>query len=180
MAFNPEQQTLYDRVVGMDFNKLLLLGNAGSGKSFILCKALSQVVRSGNNNIILCAPTHLARLNLVKKLDKDVSHMVETATVASLLLKFGIQQEDGTVQFSAGKMDKIDKYSIIALDECSMISEQDYLLFMTSKAKVIFTGDYKQLPPVMAKSAKGKMDTCLLYTSPSPRDKRQSRMPSSA
>ena len=26
----------------------------------------------------------------------------------------------------------------------------------------------------------GGMDTCLLYTSPSPRDKRQSRMPSSA
>jgi len=159
VAFNPEQQTLYDRVVGMDFNKLLLLGNAGSGKSHVLCKALSQVVRSGNNNIILCAPTHLARLNLVKKLDKDVSHMIETATVASLLLKFGIQQEDGTVQFSAGKMDKIDKYSIIALDEASMISESDYLLFMTSKAKVIFTGDYKQLPPVMAKSAEVKMNT---------------------
>ena len=30
------------------------------------------------------------------------------------------------------------------------------------------------------KSAVGKLFTCLLYTSPSPRDKRQSRMPSSA
>ena len=28
--------------------------------------------------------------------------------------------------------------------------------------------------------ARGMPDTCLLYTSPSPRDKRQSRMPSSA
>ena len=28
--------------------------------------------------------------------------------------------------------------------------------------------------------AKGQVNTCLLYTSPSPRDKRQSRMPSSA
>ena len=31
-----------------------------------------------------------------------------------------------------------------------------------------------------AKRAYAKADTCLLYTSPSPRDKRQSRMPSSA
>ena len=29
-------------------------------------------------------------------------------------------------------------------------------------------------------SAKGDLKACLLYTSPSPRDKRQSRMPSSA
>ena len=29
-------------------------------------------------------------------------------------------------------------------------------------------------------SLSGHVDTCLLYTSPSPRDKRQSRMPSSA
>ena len=29
-------------------------------------------------------------------------------------------------------------------------------------------------------SGKGLLDVCLLYTSPSPRDKRQSRMPSSA
>ena len=34
---------------------------------------------------------------------------------------------------------------------------------------------------VLIKSpAKGGVDICLLYTSPSPRDKRQSRMPSSA
>ena len=158
MALNEKQQELYDKVVGMQFSKLLLLGDAGSGKSFCLCAALSELVRRGTNNLILCAPTHLARLNLLQKIDPDVRHLVETSTVASLLLKFGIDREDGTTQFTAGKLDKIDKYTLIALDEVSMISEQDYLLFMTSKAKVIFTGDMKQLPPVMARSCDNRMN----------------------
>ena len=34
--------------------------------------------------------------------------------------------------------------------------------------------------PTLLKGPRGKMKVCLLYTSPSPRDKRQSRMPSSA
>ena len=158
MSLNEKQQELYDKVVGLQFSKLLLLGDAGSGKSFCLCAALSELVRRGTNNLILCAPTHLARLNLLQKIDPDIRHLVETSTVASLLLKFGIDREDGTTQFTAGKLDKIDKYTLIALDEVSMISEQDYLLFMTSKAKVIFTGDMKQLPPVMARSCDNKMN----------------------
>ena len=34
--------------------------------------------------------------------------------------------------------------------------------------------------PVEIQVLRGELETCLLYTSPSPRDKRQSRMPSSA
>ena len=37
-----------------------------------------------------------------------------------------------------------------------------------------------EVPQVLVVSLTGKLGTCLLYTSPSPRDKRQSRMPSSA
>jgi hypothetical protein len=159
LTLNAEQQQLYDKVVSLNFSKMLLLGEGGAGKTFALCSAISELVRRGTTNLVLCAPTHLARLNILNKLDPDVRHLVETATVASLLLKFGIQKEDGTTQFTAGKIDKIDKYTLVALDEVSMISEQDYMMFMTSKAKIIFTGDYKQLPPVMAKSAEGKMDT---------------------
>jgi hypothetical protein len=154
---NPGQQEFYDRVVSLSFNKILLLGEGGSGKSLVLCKAISQLVRSGTSNLVVCAPTHLARLNILNKMDRDVKHLVETCTVASLLMKFGVDREDGTTQFTAGKIDKVNKYTLVALDECSMISEQDYTLLMQSKAKIIFTGDYKQLPPVMAKSAEGKM-----------------------
>jgi hypothetical protein len=159
LTLNPGQQSLYEKIVNLDFSKLLVLGAGGVGKSATLCAAMSQLARNGVENMVLCAPTHIARLNIYDRLDKDVAHGIETLTVASLLLKFGIQKEDGTVQFTAGKMDKIDKYSVIALDECSMISEQDYFLFMQSKAKVIFLGDWAQLPPVMAKSAHGKATT---------------------
>jgi exodeoxyribonuclease V len=159
LTLNPGQQSLYDKIVDQHFSKLLVLGAGGVGKSACLCAAMSQLARNGLQNMVLCAPTHLARLNIHSKLDKDVAHAIETVTVASLLLKFGIQRDDGTVQFTAGKLDKIDKYSVIALDECSMISEQDYMLFMQSKAKVIFLGDWSQLPPVMAKSAQGKADS---------------------
>ena len=38
----------------------------------------------------------------------------------------------------------------------------------------------KPAEPAAAAAAPEKGDNCLLYTSPSPRDKRQSRMPSSA
>ncbi len=158
MTLNSGQQALYDKIVDQDFSKLLVLGDGGVGKSHVLCSAMSELARQGVMNMVLCAPTHLARLNIHSKLDKDVQHLVETVTVASLLLKFGIQRDDGTVQFTAGKMDKINKYSVIALDECSMISLEDYMLFMQSKAKVIFLGDWAQLPPVMAKSAQGKAD----------------------
>lgn len=159
LTLNPEQQELYDKIVNQDFSKLLVLGAGGVGKSAVLCAAMSQLARDGVESMVLCAPTHLARLNIHSKLNKDVQHKIETITVASLLLKFGIQREDGTVQFTAGKMDKIDQYSIIALDECSMISLEDYLLFMQAKAKVVFLGDWSQLPPVMAKSARGKADS---------------------
>jgi ATP-dependent exoDNAse (exonuclease V) alpha subunit len=159
MSLNTEQQALYDKIVCQNFSKLLLLGDAGTGKTYTLCKAISALVRNGNMNLILCAPTHLARLNILSKLDNDIQHLVETSTVASLLLKFGVDREDGTTQFTQGKIDKVNKYSLIALDECSMISEQDYMLFMTSKAKIVFTGDMAQLPPVMARSAEGKMNS---------------------
>lgn len=159
MELNTQQQIFYDKVVSLDFSKILLLGEGGTGKTASMSKAVSELVRQGVSGISVCAPTHLARLNLINKMDADVRHLVETMTVASLLLKFGIDKEDGTTQFTAGKIDRVDKYKLIVLDECSMISEQDYELLMQSKAKIIFMGDYKQLPPVMAKSAEGKMNT---------------------
>ena len=42
------------------------------------------------------------------------------------------------------------------------------------------TGEYDVLVNVRGGGLTGQADACLLYTSPSPRDKRQSRMPSSA
>lgn len=156
-VLNPEQQFLFDKIVSKAFDKVLVLGEGGVGKSVCICKAVSELTRGGFFNLVVCAPTHLARLNIVKKVDNDVRHLVQTCTVASLLMKFGVDTDEGTVQFTAGKLDKINKYDMVVLDECSMISDQDYQLLMDSKAKIIFSGDLKQLPPVMAKSAEESM-----------------------
>lgn len=162
MQFNTKQQQIFDRITGLLFKKLLLLGNAGTGKTAVLAKALSELVRRGNRNIVLCAPTHLARLNLIEKLDQDVRGRIETTTVSSLLMKFGVDDGQGGVIFTSGKLDKINKYSVVALDECSMVGDSDYQLLMASRAKIIFLGDFAQLPPVMAKSSESRMDSDVL------------------
>ena len=49
------------------------------------------------------------------------------------------------------------------------------------KGSVMFLGDEEARTDIEAVSTGSlSLDICLLYTSPSPRDKRQSRMPSSA
>ena len=46
--------------------------------------------------------------------------------------------------------------------------------------EIVLVGDEATLPYQRPPLSKAYMAGCLLYTSPSPRDKRQSRMPSSA
>ena len=48
------------------------------------------------------------------------------------------------------------------------------------RAEVISFKDYSEFKSEIKVKEAGKLNICLLYTSPSPRDKRQSRMPSSA
>ena len=57
-------------------------------------------------------------------------------------------------------------------DLCSMPVDKDgnYTNFLKLEA----------ISPAMAKSERGTLEACLLYTSPSPRDRQKSRMPSSA
>ena len=58
----------------------------------------------------------------------------------------------------------------------------EYYMYASNAGPFPFTGgDSYVLADLRAKlSMKGTRANCLLYTSPSPRDKRQSRMPSSA
>ena len=60
--------------------------------------------------------------------------------------------------------------------------ETEITLAMGDHSKDLFTlsDDISDFNGIPAKEAQTYKETCLLYTSPSPRDKRQSRMPSSA
>lgn len=156
LGLNDEQLEVYLKLINKDFNKLLLMGEAGAGKTYVLTQALAQLHRQGTK-VLLCAPTHLARITLLNKMPEDVRPYVETRTVASLLGRFGFNTGDGGVAFSKPKADRMGGYDVIALDECSMIGKGEYDVLMSSGAKIVFTGDFKQLPAIMQKGS-GMMD----------------------
>jgi len=156
LKLNDEQLEFYIKATTGDFNKLLLMGEAGAGKTYVLTQALAQLMRQGAK-VLLCAPTHLARITLLNKMPEDVRPYVETRTVASLLGRFGFSTGDGGLGFSKPKADRLGGYDIIALDECSMIGKSEYDVLMSSASRIVFTGDFKQLPAIMQKGS-GMMD----------------------
>jgi ATP-dependent exoDNAse (exonuclease V) alpha subunit len=124
--------------------------------TFTLTMAMADLFRRGTN-LVIVAPTHLARLNLIEKLPADIRHRVPTMTVAALLSRFGYDQGDGTTRFTSPSAKKLNEYDLIAIDEVSMLGQKDYDVLKMAKTKMIFSGDFAQLPAVMAKSAKTDM-----------------------
>jgi hypothetical protein len=153
---NTEQQAFYNKVTSGDFTKLLLTGEAGCGKTYVLTQALAELFRQGKN-VLLCAPTHLARINLLEKMPEDVRPYIATSTVASLLSRHGFNIGDGNIAFTAPKGDRVNGWEVIAIDEVSMLSKRDYDVLKASSAKIVFTGDFAQLPTIMQKGS-GMMD----------------------
>ena len=66
-------------------------------------------------------------------------------------------------------------YVTVGMDAKVRLANQDQLKFDSIDAKIISIS-----PDAVQSDSAAWYDICLLYTSPSPRDKRQSRMPSSA
>lgn len=153
---NQLQETFFNRVIGLNFDRLLLTGEAGCGKTFVLTQALAELHRAGKS-VLLCAPTHMARLNLLSKMPEDVRPYVETSTVASLLSRVAFKTGDGGLGFSKPSADRINQWEVIAIDEVSMLSLNEYEVLKAGAAKIIFTGDFAQLPTIMQKGS-GMMD----------------------
>ena len=153
VMFNQQQSEFHNIIMSGDFRQILLTGEAGTGKTYILTKVLSELHRNGAR-VLLCAPTHMARINLVEKLDDDVREEVQTKTVASLLRQFGFLNVYGETNFKSPEpQDFRDKWDIIAIDECSMLSEAAYQALKNCGSRVIYTGDFAQLPVVMSKKS---------------------------
>lgn len=152
LGLNSEQTEFYRKATKLEFSKMLLTGEAGAGKTYVLTAALAQLHRMGHK-VVLCAPTHLARVNLLAKMPEDIRHEVETKTTASILSRFGFNTDTGGVGFSGPKADRLGGYDVIAIDEASMIGLADYEVLKSAPCKVIFTGDFKQLPAIMQKAA---------------------------
>lgn len=162
LGLNEGQMEFYLKATQLDFSKLLLAAEAGAGKSHVVIAALADLHRQGKR-VLLCAPTHLARINLLNKMPEDVRPYVETRTLASLLGRFGFNTGDGGVAFSKPKADRLGGYDVIAIDECSMIGQKEYEVLMASPARIIFTGDFAQLPAIMQKGS-GMLDDSRIET----------------
>lgn len=149
-TLNTEQQAFYNKVTALDFNKMLLTGEAGCGKTYVLTQALAQLFRDGVK-VLLCAPTHMARINLQSKMPEDVRPYMPTSTVASLLSRHGFQSGDGSTAFTKPKTDRLANWQVIAIDEASMLGQTELEALQSAGAKIIYTGDFAQLPTVMQK-----------------------------
>lgn len=161
MTLNAEQQTFADLVLGGAWSRILLTGEGGAGKTYVMCKVLSELIRQ-NVKVLLCAPTHLARINLVNKIDDDVCHLAESRTVASLLKRIGFKTDMGTTAFAAPEATGISEYDVVVIDEVSMIGKTEYDALMEGQAKILFCGDFAQLPPVLQESPDMENDDRLL------------------
>lgn len=151
-----QQQAFYNKITSLNFNKILLTGEGGTGKTYVLVKALEELIKA-ELKVLVCAPTHMARMNLVDKFSPEVKHLVENKTVASALKRYGFKTSDGRLAFAKGTADFLDEYDVIAIDEVSMLSQKDLDFFLGCKAAIICTGDPQQLPVVKQKKANLKV-----------------------
>ena len=147
-----QQQLFFDKVTNLDFDKILLTGEGGTGKTYVLTAALEYLIDAGLR-VLVCAPTHMARMTILDKFSPEIRHRVENKTVASALKRFGFKTNEGSTAFSKGTGDFLNQYDIIAIDEVSMLSQRDLNFFLNATAKIICTGAPRQLPVVKQKQA---------------------------
>jgi primosomal protein N' len=107
MELSTQQQDFYNKITSLDFDKILLTGEGGTGKTYVLVKALEALIDAGLN-ILVCAPTHMARMNLLDKFSYEIRPRVQNKTVASALKRFGFKAQDGSLAFVPGTGDALD------------------------------------------------------------------------
>lgn len=150
---NSQQQAAFDTIVAMTaHDKLRLDGEGGCGKTYVLTMVVEHLIRNGKKPLVV-APTHMARQNLLDKINPEVRHLVENKTLASLLGRFGIRGGEGNTVFVNPKAPKTAQYDLIIIDEISMMSQKDLSALAACPVPIVFSGDLKQLPVVKQKKA---------------------------
>ena len=124
---------------------------------FVLCV---QVVESAS------ARTHsLARL--VKRMLKARDGKLGSA-----------RRESAPKQSQAGRLQRFARRAVLSREQATVLAETLRVGLAETASKS--TGTAAETPTPDGAGDEPLVQACLLYTSPSPRDKRQSRMPSSA
>ena len=117
----------------------VLAGLAGTGKTTIL-----QIVQSSlpeRFTVVVVTPTGKAASVLATK-------NVAATTIHRFCYSCRGQDDDGELVFEFGR-EGVDRSDLIVIvDEASMINQKIYDDLTSTKCKLLFVGDYGQLPPV--------------------------------
>lgn len=130
-----------------DAAMMTLEGYAGTGKTTLVGELL-RTIGGACGRVAIAAPTNKAVRVLMEKLG-DASG-VEYGSIHSFLGLRMQEQEDGQQTCKKEGESTLHNYSLVIIDECSMISRELFRYILTSKGDclVLFVGDPAQLPPV--------------------------------
>ena len=153
ITLRPHQIRILDRM--RNYNKGQIIVPTGGGKTMCMIQdtAHSQQSKCGVTTVVV-AP----RILLAEQLCSEFMELIDGSYTHVMHVHSG-----ETHHFSTTNPEKIHLFA-----NCARTAGENLIIFTT----------YNSLHRVM--EADIEVNTCLLYTSPSPRDKRQSRMPSSA
>ena len=113
---------------------------------------------------------------------------IEKAGGAAMAIKTDVRQSGDMQQLIAEACDRFGGIDVIVNNAglghraapMHELSEEDYDLVFDTNTKSIFWSVKYAVPKLIERGGGAIVNVCLLYTSPSPRDQRGSRMPSSA
>jgi exodeoxyribonuclease-5 len=139
--------TEFQKWLNQDKQFFLLEGLAGSGKSYIT-KTFIEMLKEKNLTLACLAFTGAAA-NVLQK-----STGVVSTTIHKFIYKFEMSkdffhnEEEEKEELANSKELQIKKAKCFIVDECSLISEEILLDLLKTDKKLIFVGDFKQLPPI--------------------------------
>ena len=166
LILSDEQFKIYNQLVEFLSNnekEMILIGYAGTGKTTLVTKFITDVINSRLlNKIAIAAPTHKAvgiiknKLYTDDNLNKNIHRNLEITTIHRLLNYKNYIDVNGSKYFAKSKVETHwNIYNLIVVDECSMLNNQiisdikeELDKERNSKVKVIYVGDPAQLPPV--------------------------------
>ncbi|MBN6739035.1 AAA family ATPase [Acidithiobacillus sp. MC6.1] len=127
-----------------------VVGYAGTGKTTTMGAYVDLLVGQGLR-VAVSAPTNKAVRVLKDKMSNSGVHCTSTHSLLGIRM---VEYEDGEYQSEKQGDARIEKYHVVIVDECSMISDAMYaqLTHWRENTFLVFVGDPCQLPPVRSRN----------------------------
>ncbi|MDX1372944.1 MAG: AAA family ATPase, partial [Nitrososphaeraceae archaeon] len=128
MKFNHEQQLFYDTAIDLNYSRIFLKGEAGTGKTYLICEIAKYLAANGLK-VAFASPTHQA-LHVIREKLGSVNENITTLTMASLLGRAMLRGTDGTMFSLRPGIKRLSAYDVIICDEMSMAGDSEVSTFL--------------------------------------------------